>query len=279
MKDDTSNPNIEWKKSGFDNKERITLKVNLNEAASYDAKKNKNPLQGTLPNPENLPRGLKKIRKKIRDVFDEEDDEEEFQFNPSGLEVETSNSLINALNDDEKKILKQHEGLQTIKMQQTAGKMEAIAVAGNLARQAGLGNIEKKLINNNLQMVAPAEEIVSRTIRDVLSGQEHVKVGEISQGKIIQTLRGVKRIKAIGGNSALHGLKIEDLQKVGEQTAKGKEVVDNKEVAELILAKSGQNLKKKKPEKNDSSKPKNKIESNTLSHKRNLSLKNLNDRT
>lgn len=283
MKEDASNPNIEWKKTGFDNKERVTLKVNVKEAAVYDAKK-KNQPASALPTPQSLPKGLKKIRKKIRDVFDEEEDEDEneFQFVPAGLEQEAGNSLLNALSEEEKRILKQQESLQTIKMQQTAGKMEAIASVAEMAKQAGIKNIEKKITAKNMQMVASTDEIVSHTIRDILADKEHIKGEDIPQGKIIQTLRGVKRVKELGGNKALQGLKLQDIQEIGEKPLKAddKNSKEYKEVAELILTKSGQDIKKKKkPAKNTAPKAKGKSANNPLTQKRNLSLRNLNDRT
>ena len=84
MEDNSSNPNIEWKKPGFGSSEKLSLKVNTKEAVLYDAKK-KNGLQKSNPlTPADLPAGLKKIRKKIKDVFDEdEEDENDSVFVPS----------------------------------------------------------------------------------------------------------------------------------------------------------------------------------------------------
>lgn len=284
MNKESSNPNIEWKKTGFDNQERVTLKVNVKEAALYNAKK-KNPQTASVPNPVNLPKGLKKIRKKIRDVFDDEEDEDEneFQITPSGLELESGNSLLNALNEDEKKILHQQENLQNMKLQQTAGKMEAIATVTQLAKQAGIKGMEKDIASKNLQNVAPTDEIFAHTIRDILAEKENVKGEDIPAGKVIQTLRGVKRVKEMGGNKALQGLKLQDIQEIGEKNLKpnDKESKEYKEVAKLILKKSGQDIKKKKakPSKNASAKNKLKAKNNALTQKRNLSLRNLNDRT
>ena len=66
MEDNSSNPNIEWKKPGFGSSEKLSLKVNTKEAVLYDAKK-KNGLQKSNPlTPADLPAGLKKIRQKIK---------------------------------------------------------------------------------------------------------------------------------------------------------------------------------------------------------------------
>ena len=74
---------------------------------------------------------------------------------------------MNALNDEEKRLLQQQESLQNMKMQQTAGKMEALAVAANMARQAGLTGTEKKRLVKNQQTNAPLEEITELAVRDI----------------------------------------------------------------------------------------------------------------
>ena len=134
MKEDFSNPNIEWKKNNSDPSERLTLRINHKEAAAYSSTKKNSFNAPAMPVAENLPKGLKKIRKKIRKIdvrsdYEDEDDED-FQYIPDSLEqLNQANSLMNALNDEEKRLLQQQESLQNMKMQQTAGKMEALAVA------------------------------------------------------------------------------------------------------------------------------------------------------
>ena len=69
MNEESSNPNIEWKKTGFDFNERITLKTNVRKAVEYEAKnKNSGLKKKYIPNPAELPSGLKKIRKKIKKI-------------------------------------------------------------------------------------------------------------------------------------------------------------------------------------------------------------------
>ena len=63
MEDNSSNPNIEWKKPGFGSSEKLSLKVNTKEAVLYDAKK-KNGIHKCNPlTPGELHAGFKKIRK------------------------------------------------------------------------------------------------------------------------------------------------------------------------------------------------------------------------
>lgn len=116
MKEDVSNPNIEWKKNNSDPSERLTLRINHKEAAAYSATKKNSFNAPAMPVAENLPKGLKKIRKKIRKIdvrsgYEDEDDED-FQYIPDSLEqLNQANSLMNALNDEEKRLLQQQESL------------------------------------------------------------------------------------------------------------------------------------------------------------------------
>lgn len=163
MKEDFSNPNIEWKKNNSDPSERLTLRINHKEAAAYSATKKNSFNAPAMPVAENLPKGLKKIRKKIRKIdvrsdYEDEDDED-FQYIPDSLEqLNQANSLMNALNDEEKRLLQQQESLQNMKMQQTAGKMEALAVAANMARQAGLTGTEKKRLSKPANQCAAGRD-------------------------------------------------------------------------------------------------------------------------
>ena len=118
MNDESSNPNIEWKKSGFDLNEKLTLKTNVRKAVEYEAKnKNSGLNKNYTPSPAELPKGLNKIRKKIKDVYDEDDDEDDaYQiYTIQPLDVsENDDTLLKALQEDEKKFLRQNEEIQTV---------------------------------------------------------------------------------------------------------------------------------------------------------------------
>ena len=273
MKEDFSNPNIEWKKNNSDPSERLTLRINHKEAAAYSATKKNSFNAPAMPVAENLPKGLKKIRKKIRKIdvrsdYEDEDDED-FQYIPDSLEqLNQANSLMNALNDEEKRLLQQQESLQNMKMQQTAGKMEALAVAANMVK--------------NQQTNAPLEEITELAVRDILNDREKISGRKVPEGKVIQTLRGVKRVKDAGGNKALQGLSLDALLKAGEKDISDEELAkiaarENNALAKKILEKSGQDVKRRRKKDVKKFPDKTKDKANVLL-KRNLSLKNLNDR-
>lgn len=64
-------------------------------------------------------------------------------MDPSLQEMSNS-SLLNALHEDEKKLLKQQETNSIIKQQLETEKVGTISLANNMARQAGFTGLKKK---------------------------------------------------------------------------------------------------------------------------------------
>lgn len=239
MNDETSNPNIEWKKSGIGTSEKMSLKINAKEAIAYDAKKKNNLNQAKPLTPADLPNGLRKIRKKInKSLLDEDDeDENESAIIPAGPMLDQEIYLMNALSDDEKKLLKQQETLQNIKMQQNAGKMEAMATASKFAQLNGMQGLKKEAINRTMQDAVPVtgEAALKNVVKEDLAKDLKIKGTNLPDGKFIQFLRGIKNIQAIGGLEAMKGLRIDEVVRAGDQNA-----------AKLLLEKTGRLEPKKK---------------------------------
>ena len=233
---------FDWKKKGFSNNERLTLKNDVKEAQKY-AENKKTPLsKKNKVTPENLPLGLKKLRKKIRDIYDEEDDDENDTYfaHIKMPEQEEDNTLLYALNEDERNIYKQKNVFETSKMQQDAGKMEALHIANNLAREAGLNNISRKAIEMGMQQATfDPQKTQEEVIRKEVGGKLGIK-GKLDDGKIIQAARGIKKVEQLGGKNAAKNLQMKDIVKAGE------EKLSDIELAEMILEKSGQDVKKRK---------------------------------
>ena len=206
---------FDWKKNGFDKNERLTLKINVKAAEAYNAKKDK-PMKA--PRPENLSLGLKKLRKKIKEVYDEDDDDDENEtvFAPIPYAQEEENTLLNALTEDEKRLFKQKDTIKNTQMQQDAGKMEALHIANNLARESGLSDISKKAVALGMQeAVFRPEEMQEKIIKKEVSGKLGIK-GKIEDGKIIQAARGIKKVESLGGKEAAKNLDMRDIVKAGE---------------------------------------------------------------
>lgn len=250
MEDETSNPNLEWKKSGFEDKEHLTRKTDTKKALVYDATR-KNSLQ---PDPAfrtgELPKGLKKIRKKIKEVYDEDDeDENDFIIMP----LEQSNSLLNALHEDELRQLKQQETLNTQKMLQDAGKMEALMSADKTTRELGLKGLSKETANQNMQDVSLNSKTYENALKEDIRKRLRLRGRKLSEGETINLLRGIKRISDMAEASEESKLKIMEGMKISEIVNAGEKNTDDKEVAKLILKKSGR--KTKKGEKKTPKKP------------------------
>lgn len=248
MNDESSNPNLEWKKTGFDKNERLTLKTNVKKAVEYDSKK-KSPIQnsfGTMSS--DLPNGLKKIRKKIRDVFDEDDeDENESIIIPNSLE--STSSLMNVLNSEEKKILQQKETIENINMLQKAGQGEALTMANRVAQEIGLKGLNKEIVNNNMMNISIGSNPLEKALKEELAKDMKIKVKNMSQKDFVKVLRGIKTIQMVGGKKAVEGMKLQDLVKAGEKKGDKKELgftSKEQEDANMILEKSGRKEKGKK---------------------------------
>ena len=245
MDNETANPNIEWKKNkGFGTAEKLSRRVDKEKALEDEAKAKKpvtvNNVQRPLPN--DLPKGLKKLRKKIKDVYDEdEEDEDYYTFLPN----EMNSSLINALYEDERKQLGIRENtLNNQKLQQDAGKMSAIRMANQLSKEFGFGNIDKKIINKNMQDATINSRDFEKILKDDVMSKAKISTRQLSKGETVNLLRGIKRIKRVAMQGkeaelkAIEGLKIDDIINAGERN------VDDNKVAEIILKKSGRKNKK-----------------------------------
>ncbi len=240
MTDQTSNPNLEWKKGGFEAQEKLTLKVNVSKAVEYEAKRKNNLQKAASPRPADLPKNLNKIRKKIKDVFDEEEeDENNYVVSAAPASLEES-SLLNALNTQERRQLRQQETLNVIKSQQEAEKADGIVLADKIAREIGLKGLNKETIARSNAETGLNVDTTSLALQTELQRETRIKYRKISDRDMVNFLRGVKRLKAMGGEKAIEGLKMEEVVKAG-----GKEV-DDKKLAKMILEKSGRLEKRKK---------------------------------
>lgn len=243
MEDEASNPNVEWKKTGFESKDKITLKTNVKKALEYEAKDKRNPQNSFAISPSELPKGLNKMRKKIKDIYDE-DDEDENDFIIAPLE---QSSLLNALHDNEKTQLKTQETIKNMQMQQNAGKMEALMTANRMTQQLGLKGLSKDTVNKNFQDVAMSSNTYERALKDDITKKMKLKGRNLSEKEMVNLLRGIKRVQEMSPNAEgqknkgkmLEGWKLDDLLSAGEKGT------DDKEVAEMILKKSGRKSSKK----------------------------------
>lgn len=245
MEDETANPNIEWKKNkGFGTAEKLSRRIDKEKALEEEAK-SKKPVSlsnAQRPLPAELPQGLKKLRKKIKEVYDEdEEDEDYYTFLPNDI----ASSLVNALYEDERRQLGIRENtLNNQKLQQDAGKMSAVRMANQLSKEFGFGDIDKKVINKNMQDATLNSRDFEKILKDDVMSKAKISTRQLSKAETVNLLRGIKRIKRVAMQGkeaelkAIEGLKIDDIINAGERGA------DDNKVAEIILKKSGRKNKK-----------------------------------
>lgn len=226
----------------YESKERLTLKNNAMEAAAYQEEQNKDSQKKAQNSAKPLPVGIQKMRQKIRDIYDE-DDEDSYDYifvKAFQLDEERQNSIENMKSEAEKRAEKQKETDNIVKAQQNAGRMEALEVASRLAREAGLKGLKKKTVVQGMQeAVFRPQKTYENAIKKDVSQELKIK-GKVKDKEIIQAVRGIKTVESLGTKKALKNMEMSDMVKVGEKK------MDQKELAELILKKSGQDITKYK---------------------------------
>lgn len=247
--DDQTNPVPEsaevlpadWKKQGFDLNERLTLKHNALEAERYRERQNQKKQKPHLkPEKKQLPPN--KIPSKIKDVFDEDDEDEYGIYQPIRVRAE-ENPLYNALDENEKRLYMQKDTIKQTQMQQSAGKMEALLIADTLAKEVGLSKISAQTVNSKLnEAVFNPKKMQEKVIDQEISSRLGLK-GKIEDGKIVEAAKGIKKIQAMSHATGVQNMQMDDVVRVGEDK------LSDQKIAELILKKSGQDPKKAKLKK------------------------------
>lgn len=231
---------FDWKKSGFDFQERLTLKHNTLAAEQYRAKQNQKEQKKILQKPTKiLPLG--KIPAKIKDALDE-DDEENGTYVPIRL-LEDEHLMYQSLNEAEKNLFMQKNTLKQTNMQQETGRLEALRTANKLVKDMGLVAVSRKAAAQSLQQTVYDPEKMKKNLVQKEARQHFSLKGKVQGEKIKPFVKGVRQIQQTAGDKALKELDVKDIVRVGERKT------DEKSIAELILEKSGQDIQKTKLKK------------------------------
>lgn len=227
---------LQSSKKGFDDTERMTLKINVQEALQYEAEKGKKKIGS-------LPKNLKKINKKVRDSYDEDEDDgmdedvirslRELQIN----QVDASNgdnSLINALNDQERRQIMQSTNIEIKRHEENAGKQNSLEQADTNLRKATLRKMTtQEFMNEMNDAIYNPGRLRREAMEHSIAKQMGIK-GEIKKRHEGHVVEGVKKVKELSGNRKVKTLKMKDVQQVGKKN------MSQNQTAELILKKSGQ---------------------------------------
>ena len=231
----------DWKKKKVDDDERLTLRIDAIEADRWQAKRNK-------MQPEIKRTKSGKISKKVRQLYDDDENEEdddimdvEHTFRLLRLQQnDVSNgdsSLLDALAPSERRMVEQRATITTMRQEEKAGRLNAIEQADTLARRAGLNR--SATADNNKQMneaIYNPRRIRLSSLESTIEKQMGIK-GDIkprTEGKVAD---GVKQIKVTADNHKVKDIKTKDAKEVRDHN------LTPNQTAELILRKSGQTAK------------------------------------
>ena len=230
-------------KKGFEESERLTLRIDALEADKYQKKKTKNNINQTTKNPN-------KLKTKVRQMDDEEDEDEDedlmdhtamrslnrlwrMQMNRQDS-TNSDTSLVNALESDERRQILQNVTAEVTRQEENAGRHNALAQADKLLKKANLEQMNtQEFMNEMKDAIYNPSKLRREALATHIAKQMGIK-GEIvkhSEGEVVE---GVRKVKDLSGGRKVDALKMDDVKKVGE-----KKMTQN-ETAELILRKSGQ---------------------------------------
>lgn len=224
---------------GFDDSERLTLKINVNEANEYQAEKGKKKIR-------KIPKSnLKKLKRKVIDSRDEDEewvDEDavrslqELQINQRDAS-NADNSLINALNAEERTQILQSTRIEITRHEENAGKQNALEQADTLLRKADLKRMTTQEFTNEMRdAIYNPSQLRRKAMSESIAKQMGIQ-GEVKKHSEGEVVKGIVKVKSVTENKKTKNMTMDDLQKVGE-----KKMTTN-ETAELILRKSGQTAK------------------------------------
>jgi len=249
MDKSSESSNFEWKQTGVDDKNtKVSRRIDEKKLAMQE-KKVPNALDTGMKRLKSTTPDVLKMRSKIREVFDDEDDEEENEnivIKPPFLDFENdgNSSLINGLREDERQKLQVEQTLHNQNMQQTVGKMEAIAQADKLLRQSGVKRIDKDLINENMIKVETDQLTFTNTIKQQLEQKEKINTDKISTvQEATNLLKGVYKTKKAAlftdviDKKKIEKLEAKELQEIGKEK-------DDRKIAQTIMKKTGRKDKK-----------------------------------
>nr|QJR98157.1 hypothetical protein PlAlph_1610 [uncultured Alphaproteobacteria bacterium] len=193
-KENKEDSNMDWKKSGIDKHERLTLKINVKEANLYNAdeKRDTKP-RAKVRTPTEVPKGFKKISKKIRESFDDEEDDDEYILVPVFMDKEMS-SLEKALTPDERKQLQQMESpvAEDIHLRQTVERDMQLQRAEEVTKKAGL-DVDRKITEQqrNKTQTVEAKDLAKENLKK----SKDKDVLNLKESKTEKPAKGLPKIK------------------------------------------------------------------------------------
>lgn len=256
---ETAKAAFDWNKKGFVPSERLSLRIDAQEANRYQAKNSKAKLGDLSP-------ALKSLRKKVRNPYDEDDDNDsapddevfrllrELEMNANDAS-NNDTTLLNALSPAEKHFIGQRSTIENNRMEDNAGKFNAMQQADTLSRKAGISKMTNDDYMNHMQdAIYNPRRLREQTFEENVAKKVGLK-GHVTKHNTGKVVKGVKRIVETTKNKKVKGISFDDAAKIGKKN------MSKNATAELILQKSGQTarlseIKMKSQIKNKDSNPK-----------------------
>ena len=223
--------NIEWKKSGIDKHERLTLKINVREANLYQARKANDLKAKTKAGPkQGVPNGFKKVSKKIRDALDDEEEDENDYILVPLFEDMNETSLLRALTDEEKKILQQNENINNVRLQENIDREAAVEKAEKVIMQAGLRPKNNRVFDAERVKSGKVtvEEVVAETVKQKglqqdkkqTEARKRIAAGNVALRKDKDAARAAKKLNEAVAAVEKQAAAAEALRQKEEKTVK-----------------------------------------------------------
>ena len=217
---------IDWNKKSGDDSSRITKRMQ-HRAELADSASTENDAAKKLP-PRAVGLPLLRLRKKIKEVYDEEDEEE---FTPL--------FNIDLLGEEEQHRDEEQKNFTHIAKQQLlTGKLNTIMSTALIAEEAGLPS---QTTADDINLINSAEYDVKtirrKTLRKKIEEPLGLK-GNIKEKDIKTAAKAIKKARKELPDDALQDFPAESLDDIIE--------LDKEDMAKLILKKSGRRSPKKK---------------------------------
>ncbi len=229
-------------KKGFDDSERLTLRIDALEAEKYQAKKTKNTKN-------RLPKNINKIKTRVRQLDDEDEDEDEDLMDHDVIRslnqlhrmqanrqdsTNSDTSLLNALETDERRQVMQNITIEITRQQENAGRHNALEQADTLLRKANLNKMNTQDFMNEMKdAIYNPSKLRREALAENIAKQMGIegKIVKHSEGEVVE---GVRKVKELSKDRKVNALEMDDARKIGHTN------MSQNETAELILKKSGQ---------------------------------------
>lgn len=227
MTDTAKRKLVDWDKKNNDDSSRIITRAQKRPLA----KKDTFPDTATRP-PRATGIPLMRLRQKINEVYNTDDDDEDLLFDISLFEEETETQKQNKQTNDT---------IYLTKQQQLTGKLNLIMSSALVAQEAGLS---PQMTAEDSRLANTAEYDVKKLRRQTLKNkvEEPLKLkGTLPESQLDKAVKGLKQAK--------ENLPPDSLEDFPADEASLLAILDEEDMAELILKKSGRQKKPKTKKK------------------------------